>query len=94
MILEATGDDRLGYSLVCMGDVAMTRYEIRIAHALDEEVSRAFDGLVITPKGDVTVLTGDLDQAALHGLLERIRSLGYDLIDALRVRRPTARGME
>jgi hypothetical protein len=62
------------------------RYEIRIAGRLDEATAAAFTGLRVTVRGPVTVLTGDFDQAALHGLLERIRSLGLDLMDARRVR--------
>lgn len=62
------------------------RYEIRIAGRLDEAAAAAFTGLRVTVRGSVTVLAGDFDQAALHGLLERIRSLGLDLMDARRVR--------
>jgi hypothetical protein len=62
------------------------RYEIRIAGQLDETAAAAFAGLKVTARGDVTVVRGEFDQASLQGLLERIRSLGLDLIEARRVR--------
>jgi hypothetical protein len=60
-------------------------YEIRIAGQLDETSAAAFAGLDVTYHSQVTVITGQFDQAALHGLLERIRLLGLDLIEARRV---------
>jgi hypothetical protein len=63
-------------------------YEIRIAGRLDEATMIAFADLEVAFRGQVTVITGELDQAALHGLLERIRSLGLDLVEARRVRAP------
>jgi hypothetical protein len=63
-------------------------YEIRIAGRLDEATMIAFAGLEVASRGQVTVITGEFDQAALHGLLERIRSLGLDLMEARRVRAP------
>jgi hypothetical protein len=60
-------------------------YEIRIAGPLDETSAAAFAGLDVTFDGEVTVITGEFDQAALHGLLERIRLLGLDLMEARRV---------
>ena len=57
-------------------------YEIKIKGRLDPRWSDWFDGLNLTHlAGDETLLTGDLpDQAALHGLLERIRDLNITLI--------------
>jgi hypothetical protein len=63
-------------------------YEIRIAGRLDEATMIAFAGLEVASRGQVTIITGEFDQAALHGLLERIRSLGLDLMEARRVRAP------
>ena len=53
-------------------------YQIRVKDQLDD---RWFEGLEIfqTPTGD-TVIKGMFDQAALHGLLNRIRDLGLELI--------------
>jgi hypothetical protein len=60
-------------------------YEIRLAGQLDKTREAAFDGLNVASQGQVTVITGEFDQAALHGLLERIWLLGLDLVEAHRV---------
>ncbi len=62
------------------------RYEIRVAGQLDELAVKAFAGLDVSTQGGVTTITGEFDQAALHGVLERIRSLGLDLLEARRIR--------
>ncbi len=57
-------------------------YEIRIRGHLDPRWSDWFAGLWLTHlEGNETLLSGSLpDQAALHGLLERIRDLNIPLI--------------
>ena len=67
-----------------------TRYEIRLAGQLDEASAAAFAGLDLTCSAAVTVVSGELDQAALHGMLERVRVLGLDLIEVRRVPGPRA----
>lgn len=64
----------------------LARYEIRIAGRLDETATAAFTGLDVTTRGKVTVIRGAFDQAGLHGVLERIRFLGLDLVEVRRVR--------
>jgi hypothetical protein len=57
-------------------------YQIRVTGRLGRRWADWFDGLAITPgaNGD-TLLTGPVvDQAALHGLLRRVRDLGLPLL--------------
>jgi hypothetical protein len=63
-------------------------YEIRIVGRLDTAAAATFADLNIAASGGMTVLRGEFDQAGLHGLLERIRALELDLVDARRVRIP------
>lgn len=59
-----------------------TYYELRLAGHLDRRWSAWFDGLTVVHEADgTTTLRGELpDQAALHGLLDRIRDLGAPLL--------------
>ena len=64
-----------------------THYEITVRGRLSAALAGAFDGLTAVPAGSDTVIAGDIaDQAALYGVLERIESLGLELLD---VRRPS-----
>jgi hypothetical protein len=57
-------------------------YQIRIKGQLDSQWTDWFDGLTITLEEDGdTLLTGPVvDQAALHGLLKKVRDLGLPLV--------------
>jgi hypothetical protein len=57
-------------------------YEIRIRGTLSPELVEWFEGMEISQEADgATVLSGPVpDQAALHGLLARIRDLNLTLI--------------
>jgi hypothetical protein len=67
------------------------RYEIRFAGRPDDAASDVFAGLDLVSDGKLTLVSGEFDQPALHGLLERVRALGLDLVDVRRVRGQPAR---
>jgi hypothetical protein len=57
-------------------------YEIRIKGRLSDSVLAAFEGLTATVEPVETVLYGPIeDQSSLHGLLDRIQSLGLELVE-------------
>ena len=62
-------------------------YEIRLTGHLDARWAAWFDGLTVSHDGDgTTVIRGPVsDQAALHGLLQRVRDLGLPLVSVTRV---------
>jgi hypothetical protein len=58
-----------------------TAYQIRITGHLGSRWADWFEGLTITLDGGDTLITGPvIDQAALHGLLKRVRDLGLPLV--------------
>ena len=64
------------------------RYEFRIKGHLDDRWAAWFEGLTLTREDNgETLLTGPVvDQAALHGLLRKVRDLGMPLLSVTRVR--------
>jgi hypothetical protein len=61
---------------------APTRYEIRVQGRLTSRWAAWFDGMTLTDgPGGVTVIHGPVvDQAALHGLLQKLRDIGLPLL--------------
>ena len=57
-------------------------YEIRVKGHLDSRWGRWFDGMGLTHESDGTTLIHGqvVDQAALHGLLQKIRDVGLPLV--------------
>jgi len=56
-------------------------YRIKLKGRLDQKWSDWFEGMRISYKGGNTILSGSIvDQAALHGLLTRIRDLNFTLL--------------
>lgn len=62
-------------------------YEIRLKGHLDNRRANWFDGLIITALANgETLLTGPVaDQAALHGVLKKLRDLGIPLLSVNRI---------
>jgi hypothetical protein len=56
-------------------------YEIRVVGTLGPAAQQAFADLAIDVEPTATVLSGDLDQPALHEILDRVRALGLELLD-------------
>jgi hypothetical protein len=63
------------------------RYEIRLKGHLDDRWADWFDGLTLKrEETGETLLTGPVvDQAALHGLLRKVRDLGLPLLSVIHV---------
>ncbi len=67
-----------------------TYYQISVQGHVDSGWETWFDGLAIThDDGGTTLLSGEIeDQAALHGILVKIRDLGLILVTVQRVDKP------
>jgi hypothetical protein len=63
------------------------RYEIRLKGHLDTRWAAWFDGLALSHDSDgTTIIHGPVaDQAALHGLLQKVRDLGLLLVSVTQV---------
>ena len=64
----------------------MQRVEIRVKGRIDERWSDWFEDLITHTDQDETILSGTVvDQAALYGLLAKLRDLGLPLVSVNRV---------
>ena len=61
-------------------------YEIRVRGVLGSDWSAWFDGLLVTSDehGQTLIAGPVVDQAALHGLLAKVRDLGLELLEVRR----------
>jgi len=59
-----------------------TVYRIVVRSELSDRYAVAFEGMEMETKNGVTILTGEIiDQPQLHGILDRISSLGLELLN-------------
>lgn len=67
-------------------------YQICVEGPLDERWRRWFEGLEVTYSTcEQTIIRGEFDQSALHGLFNRIRDLGITLVSVQRYSNQTYR---
>lgn len=64
--------------------MATYRYRITVSDVLGEVGREVLGDLQLTGDGAGTVLTGDLDEAALYGVLNRLLVLGLELVELTR----------
>jgi hypothetical protein len=81
----AAGTTRLLVKARTEANMAKVGYEVRVLGQVGPAAREAFADVAVEVEPSETVLTGELDQAALHGLLERIQALGLELVDVRRV---------
>ncbi|HET6944416.1 MAG TPA: hypothetical protein VFI01_03625 [Gaiellaceae bacterium] len=63
-----------------------SRYEIRVKGRIGKSVLSRFEGFDAEVEPAETILRGSIsDQAALHGVLDRIQGLGLELMEIRRV---------
>jgi len=66
--------------------VEPSRYEFRVRGRLAERLLSSFEGFDAEIQPAQTILSGDVaDQAALHGVLDQIESLGLELVEVKQV---------
>lgn len=58
-----------------------TRYRISVRGHLTERLGSAFEGMSLEAYGGQTILVGEIrDQSHLYGVLDRVRTLGLELV--------------
>ena len=57
-----------------------THYRIVVRGELSERFATAFEGMHMETRSGHTILTGELDQPHVHGILDRVGALGLKLV--------------
>lgn len=84
--ITPAGDERSPRVAACSAAMAATKYEFRIRGRLSEPLLERFDSLESDLERVETILHGPVrDQAELHGIIERVQSLGLELIEVRRL---------
>ena len=74
------------------GHVGTHRYRVTVAGALGGTGREVFADFAIEANGATTVLTGELDDTGLYGMLDRIQMLGVELLELQRPMGPAHDG--
>jgi hypothetical protein len=67
---------------------ARVQYQMHVMGRVGPAACGVFAEFGVRVEPTPTVLSGAMDQAALHGLLARVRGLGLELVDVHRVSPP------
>jgi hypothetical protein len=62
----------------------LLHYEIRVAGPVCPRLRELLTGLDLTTRGSSTRIAGELDQAGLHGVLERLRAFDCEIVSVRR----------
>ena len=83
---EETNQDQVKHLPAAAHHSTTSRYEIRVKDHLDSNWWRWFEGwsLANLPNGEMLISISDVDQAALHGVLNKIRDLNLTLLSVIR----------
>jgi hypothetical protein len=57
-----------------------TLYRIVVQSELNQRLATAFEGMEMETKAGQTILTGEVDQPHIHGILDRVGALGLKLV--------------
>lgn len=57
-----------------------THYRVVVRGELSERLAAAFEEMEMETEGGHTILTGEIDQPHIHGILDRIGALGLKLV--------------
>ena len=74
------------------GGAVSVRYEVTIMGEPGHVLRGVFSDVTVRRASGVTVLSADLDQAGLHGLLARVADLGIELVGVRRAAASTRPG--
>lgn len=72
--------------MIMSQNITQDYYQIRVKERLDQSWAAWFDNMNLTFEHGGTTISGAVaDQAALHGLLAKVRDLGLTLMDVRRI---------
>jgi hypothetical protein len=86
---KTTTQSGLSLDVAWPGGAVSVHYDVTIMGEPGTVLLGAFSDVTVRRALGVTVLSADLDQAALHGLLARVADLGIELVGVRRVAGPT-----
>jgi hypothetical protein len=81
MLTPGSGNARRRRGPNCVEGPVPTHYVLTVKGQPGEVLRAAFEDVVVSSAPGVTILSAELDQAGLHGLLGRIEDLGLELLD-------------